>query len=507
MDLIKKLAICGAAANRPLSSTTEKMDRFTNADQDGVNKTKVSGNAPFVQTFLPATVRSGTSPTTTYATYKAITDGGITIVHDGTEYAITGLDISAVTDVIDMMTFLYYLEGKLKQETSDSTIRVTFDGTNFTITCGTVDIYFIATDGVTTDIAFLMAIANGTTAEDTSNATVLPYRAYEGYTCNDNDPANLTSFYEFNNSLAATFGYDLQLTDPFETSSIGTPSYTTIGNLKAVYTEDDVMFLQSYLTVPADAFEFSQEIYIDNLPGAGETAMYAFLTDNTTFNKVYCRLQLTETGSLELYFTDGNGDYVNLTASGLSAGNKYTVTVSFDGTTGVSLSVNNSVADADTLGSTFDPSVIKILTLLLGVAEVDGEGGHAFDGKIMNVGLFGSLQTSGYWLDIYNGGITKPLYYRELGTVEMTFRDVPEYVNGIIVDFETPIISTDEPDALQYNIFGKSNLSGLEDRPAGVLVDLPDSLREDMDGCIVTATIDPNYGDILVSGVFVTFVE
>lgn len=515
MDITKRLGIAVVSAESPLSSQTEKFDRFTNADQDGVIKSKVSGNAEFIQTFLPATVRSGTNPVITYATIKAYADAGITIVHDGTEYPITSLDISSATDVTSMGMFCIYLQGKLRQETSDNTIRVSFDGANFTVTCDLKDISFVATDGVTQDLAFKLSLANGTLPENSSNPTVLPLRAVEGYTgAKGNAPADLDTFYQFNDSLQAKFGENLTVTDPTGVGE-GTPAYTTIGNLNAITSNSPVCFVQSAVVVPAGAFEFTCKFYIENLPGTGEIQEILLLSDAYNLNQVYGNIYVDETGKI-LFDLNSHGaaGRVALSKSGITGGNSYLVRCKFNGTTGVELYVSDMdvAADSGTLSSSFDPSVIQVLSLVTGGGDLDGEGMFALDGTIANVGVFGSIQTTDYWNDIENGGDTKPLWYQSLGTVVTTFRDVPEYVSGLIVDVETPIYqSSGDVAVLKVNVFSKANTGGVEDKLPGYVIDLTAEAAltavNAMDGCIVTLTIDPDYGYVVVSGIATTFIE
>lgn len=516
MDITKRLGICGITSSRPLNSQTEKFDRFTNADQDGVMKSKVSGIAEFIQTFLPATVRSGKNPVTTYATIKAYTDAGITIVHDGTEYPITSLDISSVTDVTSMGMFCIYLQGKLRQVTSDNTIRVSFDGTDFIVTCDTKDISFVATDGVTDDLAFKLALANGTTVDDSKYPTVLPYRAVEGYTAAEgNAPADLDTFYQFRSNLKAKFGENLTVTDPTGVGE-GTPAYTTIGNLNAINSADPVCFAQSAVTVPAGAFEFSGTFHIDTLPGAGEIQEIMLLSNSYDLGQVYGNVWVNEDGQLKFNFNSHSAaSYVELTASGVTADSDHVFRCSFDGTTGLTLYMDDldTPADNDTLGSTFDPSVITVLSLVTGGGDITGGGEmFALDGAVGNVGIFGSIQTTDYWNDIENGGDTKPLWYQSIGTVVTTFRDVPEYVSGLLVDVETPIYqSSDDVAVLKVNVFPKANTGGVEDQKPGYTIDLTPvsalTAQNAMDGCIITLTIDPDYGYVVVSGIATTFVE
>ena len=514
MDITKRLGIAVVSAESPLSSQTEKFDRFTNTDQDGVMKSKVSGNAEFIQTFLPATVRSGTNPVTTYATIKAYTDAGITIVHDGTEYPITSLDISSATDVTSMGMFCIYLQGKLRQETSDNTIRVSFDGVNFTVTCDLKDISFVATDGVTQDLAIKLALAKSLLPDDGKNPTVLPLRAVEGYTgAEGNAPADLDTFYQFNDSLQAKFGENLTVTDPVAAGE-GEPAYTTIGNLKALTTSDPTMFVQSAVVVPAGAFEFSGTFHINALPGTGEIQEIMLLSDAYDLNTVYGNVWVNEDGQLKFNFNSHSAaSYVELTASGVTADSDHVFRCKFDGTTGVELYMDDldTPADNDTLGSSFDPSVIQVLTLTLGDTAFMTDT-FPLDGAIANVGLFGSVQTTDYWNDIENGGETKPLWYQSLGIVVTTFRDVPEYVSGLLVDVETPIYqSSDDVAVLKLNIYPKANTGGVENRLHGTVIDLtgvPALIAANaMDGCIITLTIDPDYGYVVVSGLATTFIE
>lgn len=57
-------------------------------------------------TYDPAQLFGGTGATTNIATWQAVTDGSFTITIDDTEYDITGLDFSTVTDMIDVSAII-----------------------------------------------------------------------------------------------------------------------------------------------------------------------------------------------------------------------------------------------------------------------------------------------------------------------------------------------------------------------------------------------------------------
>jgi hypothetical protein len=480
------------------NTVNQKFDRFTNANQSGVMLTKVAGNALFLQTVIPASIRSGVG-TANYATIKAVTDASFTFVHDGTPYSDTGININTDSNVTDLDSFCALLQTAFQTETGDSTISITNEGGKFNVTSEQTNISF-SPNGTGTDLGELMAMLQAVNPVEGYNPVVTPLIPVEGYTGSDNDPQDLTTFYKFDDNLEATFGSNL-------TAVEGTPTYSTVGSLKAVGTSSLLCLLQGLAPLGAYNFELSFTFRMNALPESGDTMAVAFLTDDTDFTNVYGSFTVADDGTLtfELDTKTGAGS-VTLTQAGLAINTTYLVRVYYDGNTEVGLIVNEGTPVVDDLTSSFDFSVSQYLTLPLGTGEVD-TGIVALDGKMMNFGIFAGGQNAGYWTDIYNGGSIKYLYYLIDGTLVLTFRDTPEYVTSVQLDVVTPIFQETSAGLIRYNVFDNTNANGRTDQIPGQAVMLTTDMRENMDGSIFTVNIDLTKGAALLNGISVTFFE
>jgi hypothetical protein len=496
MDLADKIAVRTVTPTLDYNDETVKFDRFTNSAQNGVMKSRVYGTAVFNNTAnVPAKTISGFGGAN-YATIKAVTDGSFTFNHNGTPYSLTGLNVNGNGNITDMDSLASESQAYLRIEVSDDTILVTYADGKFTVTSEEADVFFSA-NGTGTDLGALMALIPD------YHPVVTPLTTLEGYTSTENEPEDLTSFYRFRNNLDAAIGSDL-------TAVEGTPTYSTVGSLGAVGTSSELCLLQGLAPLPNGAFEVSFTLRANALPSE-DVAAVALLTQEANYNTVYGFFSLTDDGTLgfELDTKTGAGK-AELAYNGISANTTYLIKVSYDGTTGVELSVNNSVADTGALNSAFDFSASQYITFPLGTGEVD-TGVVAFDGKIMNVGIFGAEQTSGYWTDIYNGGSVKPLYYGIEGTVVCTFSDVPDYVSSIKVTIDAEIFEQTNAQLFHIDLRSNNASEGINGLPNATQTVLPSNIRDDMNGCIVTVTVNPGtefeFGQAIVRGLVVNFYE
>lgn len=119
----------------------------------------------WAQTATPALLRGGflTGPALTLSNFSAVTSGSMALTIDGTAFAVSGLNLSSATNLNGVASLL---QAAIRAAGGAATanVRVTWDGTRFTVTSGTAgpasSISFATATGAGTDLAARFAFTD-----------------------------------------------------------------------------------------------------------------------------------------------------------------------------------------------------------------------------------------------------------------------------------------------------------------------------------------------------------